>query len=115
MEGFYSDVYERIWGNFNIRGKITVNSSNNSLTISNSDNVSYSITIPEKEYNTDYVFSISEIVDVINQEFETSNIPVKALLGYIYQGDKLNSIVLEMTDGSSIASMSGTFFDAFFK
>ncbi|WP_068620005.1 hypothetical protein [Paenibacillus tuaregi] len=115
MENLYTDVYQRIWGNYNIRGRITVSSANNSLTVKSSDGGIYTISVPGGEYQTDYVLQQSDLVDVINLKLQEISAPLTAYLGSISAEEKRNDVVFQMTNASEITEMTGSFYDAFFK
>ncbi|WP_019639005.1 hypothetical protein [Paenibacillus fonticola] len=110
---FYVDPYNRVWGNKDIGGDMTVTSSNNTLNIESSSNI-YTVTIPPGTYHTEYTLNKSELVEAIAEEFEHNQLPVEVYLGGNHKDVKYNSIVFRLSDGSEIQDINGTFFEAFF-
>lgn len=112
MDNFYTDQYERVWGNKEITGEVEVTSSNNVLNIESSSHV-YTITVPTGVYVTAYTLNKSELIDAIKQEIQSNSYPVDVYLGGNHKDIKYNCIVFRLSDGSEIQDINGTFFDEF--
>jgi hypothetical protein len=112
MEGFYTDIYNRVWGNKAIDETVVITSSNNEITIFSAEN-SYALNVPVGTYKTSYVTGSSELVDIIRTAIQTSLYPIEVFLGGLHKDVKYNSIVFKLSDGAEIINISGTFFENF--
>lgn len=113
MEGFYTDVYKRVWGNKPINGEIEITDLNNVLTIETDDGI-YDITLSPGIYKTEYTTNYSELIEEIKDKINLSSFPIEAFLGGYHKDQKYNVVVVQMTNNKEILNISGTFFDEFF-
>ncbi|MEK4006320.1 hypothetical protein [Paenibacillus sp. FSL H3-0333] len=114
MENFYTDTYGRVWGNKAIGDTSVVTTSNNEITISSGVH-DYTFNVPAGTYSSMYVTGTSELVDAIKTVIQTNSYPIEAHLGGNHKDVKFNSLVFNLTDGTAIDSISGSFFEEFFK
>lgn len=113
MENFYTDNYNRVWGNKAIGISVVITSTNNEVTIISATN-EYVISIPSGVYHSQYVTGTSELIDAIKKEITTNSYPIEVFLGGNHKDIKYNSIVFRLADGSKIQDITGSFFDNFF-
>jgi hypothetical protein len=114
LENFYTDQYGRVWGNKAISDTTIVTASNNEITISSGVH-NHTFNVPVGTYSSMYVTSTSELVVAIKSTLQSNSYPIEVHFGGNHKDTKFNSLVFNMTDGSTIDNISGSFFDAFFK
>lgn len=108
----FTDAHNRVWGEKDIARMTEITSSNNSIQFTVGD-VDYTATIPTGTYETIYTRHTSDLINVINQEFEDNLILIDAYLGRVHKNIKYSSVVFRSSGGEEITSISGTFVDAF--
>lgn len=113
MDDFYIDNYKRVWGNAHIDGDVTIHAANKTLTIQDENIQSYTISLTEGFYHTEYTKNSSELIEELNKQFRNNSLPIEALLGGYHKDEKYNTVVLRMTNERNITEISGSFCSQF--
>jgi hypothetical protein len=96
-----SEIYEhgyRLWSNQSLPDRLVVETDVNDQLVITVDDVDYTVTLPEGNYDTSYNGFFSKLITSINNQLDEMDAPVRVRLGGIHDDEPRVVIVFETTD-----------------